>query len=177
MLILKYNSKWINNFELIQKTLLCNLTSCNVSIEHVGSTSIPQLGSKPIIDIDLVYFNLSDFAKIKDHLEKLGYYHNGNQGIVGREVFKRNNADHPILDTISHHLYVCHTNSQELQRHLLFRDYLRINEDARITYENLKLSIALQANQDKKKYARLKENQAKHFINGIIEKAEKQLNL
>lgn len=177
MLILKYNSKWINDFELIQKTLLCNLTSCNVSIEHVGSTAIPQLGSKPIIDIDLVYFDWNDFEKIKAHLESIGYYHNGNQGIVDREVFKRINTNHPILDTIAHHLYVCPNNSLELQRHLLFRDYLRKNKEARITYENLKFDIALQANQDKKKYAQLKEDQAKHFINGIIEKAEKQLNL
>ena len=72
---------------------------------------MPQLASKPIIDIDLVYFDWNDFEKIKAHLESIDYYHNGNQGIVDREVFKRINNNHPIVDTIAHHSYVCPSNS------------------------------------------------------------------
>jgi GrpB-like predicted nucleotidyltransferase (UPF0157 family) len=91
------------------------------------------LESKPIIDIDIVYKNQSHFGKIKFELTRMGYYHNGNQGIEQREVFKRNGkGTNRILDSITHHLYVCLNDSEELKRHILFRDYLRKNDSARI---------------------------------------------
>jgi GrpB-like predicted nucleotidyltransferase (UPF0157 family) len=108
-----------------------------LDIQHVGSTSVPNLASKPIIDI--IHRENTDFEKVKSSLEKLGYYYNGNQGIEGREVFKRyGKQGHEILDNIMHHLYVCKHDAVELQRHILFRDYLRKDELTRSYYEKLK---------------------------------------
>jgi len=114
------------------------------------------------------------FKEIKKNLVTLGYYHNGNQGIIGREVFKRNKqgVNHIELDSIPHHLYVCQINSDELRRHLFFRDYLRENSKKRIEYENLKYKIAEMAKQDRKEYAKLKEDMAKEFVESIIEKSK-----
>ena len=174
MLIQKYNAKWIEDFNQIKNILLQTLPNIGINIEHIGSTSIPNLAAKPIIDIDIVFDTSIDFETIKTGLNKIGYYHNGNQGIPNREAFKRNLTiqKHKVLDLITHHLYVCPIDSEELARHLLFRDYLSNNEPARMQYQKLKYEIAKKANQDKKEYAQLKEVLAKEFIESIIEKAK-----
>lgn len=178
MLIQKYQESWIADFNAIRKILDETLKNLNVSIEHIGSTSVPELAAKPIIDIDIIIDNYQSFPDVKQALESIGYYHNGNQGIENREVFKRAKLfNHSILDSITHHLYVCPIDSEELQKHICFRDYLIANADARIAYQNLKYEIAKQANQDKKTYAALKESIAKEFIAGVIEKAKKGQNL
>jgi GrpB-like predicted nucleotidyltransferase (UPF0157 family) len=171
MLIRKYQKSWITDFNAISEILRETLINLQISIEHIGSTSVPDLAAKPIIDIDIVFYKDTDFAEVKLRLEKIGYYHNGNQGIENREVFKRSKpANHKILDSIIHHLYVCRADSEELQRHILFRDYLIANEDVRTQYQTLKYKIAEEAGQDKKKYAALKEIKAKKFINSVIKK-------
>jgi GrpB-like predicted nucleotidyltransferase (UPF0157 family) len=170
MIIVKYNPEWINHFEKIKEKLSQCLMGIDVNIEHIGSTSVPKLAAKPIIDIDIIYYQVADFERINDNLESFGYYHNGNQGIEGREVFKRNAKQaNEILDKISHHLYVCKNDCEELHRHIFSRDYLRKNEIARKFYQNLKFQIAEEANQDRKLYAQLKQMKANSFINYIIE--------
>jgi GrpB-like predicted nucleotidyltransferase (UPF0157 family) len=131
---------------------------------------VQNLAAKPIIDLDIIYDKKEDFEKIKSGLEALGYYHNGNQGIEGREVFKRNRQQKDVvLDDITHHLYVCKADSKELERHLLFRDYLRKDAFARQYYQQLKLDLAAETNNNKSEYAALKELKANSFINYVIE--------
>jgi GrpB-like predicted nucleotidyltransferase (UPF0157 family) len=115
--------------------------------------------------------NINEIIK---RLQTLGYYHNGNQGIPQREVFKRDNSTrkHDVLDSITHHLYVCPRESEALKKHILFRDYLIANEKARKGYQELKYALEKEANYDRKKYAELKEAKATGFINHIVEKAE-----
>ena len=169
MLIKKYTADWITNFTDLKGEIDNGLCGLEYSIEHIGSTSVPNLDAKPIIDIDIIYKSISDFEKIKSGLIKIGYYHNGNQGIENREVFKRNGiVFNKVLDTIIHHLYVCPKNSKALERHLLFRDFLRKNYWARSEYQELKYELAEKANQDKKLYAELKELKANAFIDKII---------
>lgn len=169
MLISEYRLDWISHFEKIKQKLAGQLSGLFVAIEHVGSTSVPGLAAKPIIDVDVIYNKISEFENIKNKLEALGYYHNGNQGINGREVFKRNAKIHDtVLDEIAHHLYVCKKDCPELQRHILFRDYLKEHERARIFYAKLKYEIAEEARQDKKRYAEIKEIKAKAFINYCV---------
>jgi GrpB-like predicted nucleotidyltransferase (UPF0157 family) len=79
--------------------------------------------------------------------------------------------DHGVLDRIVHHLYVCPIDSEELQKHILFRDYLRANKEARLQYQNLKYAIAEETHQDRKHYAEEKEIKTSKFINALIEKA------
>ncbi|MBN8676196.1 MAG: GrpB family protein [Chitinophagales bacterium] len=173
LLIQEYNPQWASEFQAIQKIIMAALVDLPVSIEHIGSTAIPGLAAKPIIDIDIVMQEHTAFDTIKDRLATIGYNHHGNQGIPGREVFKRapTAAVQEVLDGVAHHLYVCPANSEELQRHLRFRDYLLTHEDARIQYEQLKYAIAEEVNQDRKQYAALKEIKATVFITDILEKA------
>lgn len=172
MLIQPYKSEWKNHFETIKEALLPSIRECILTIEHVGSTAVPGLSAKAIIDMDIVFEGEENFFLLKEELEKLGYYHNGDQGIPKREAFKRKeDGNHPIFDTISHHLYACPSDSPELKRHLNFRDYLRTHKEARKAYEELKFQIAEEVNQDKNEYSLLKETAAKAFIESILDQA------
>ncbi len=174
MLIKPYSPHWPHQFEQIRLILDKALTGLDYNIEHVGSTSVPELAAKAIIDINIIYDREAEFEQIKTALSGINYYHNGDQGIPLREAFKRSNSvNHPVLDRIPHHLYVCVKGSAPLNRHLLFRDHLRRSAEARETYESMKYALAARANQDRKRYAALKELHANDFIDSVIE-AERQ---
>ncbi len=171
MLLQKYTASWRSDFEEIKAVINSALKNQNIQIEHVGSTAIPNLDAKPIIDIDIIFTDLDSFEILKSALLKIGYYHNGDQGIPDREVFKRlGTLNHPVLDTKAHHLYVCPSHSKALQRHLRTRDYLAKNETARKYYQEMKYTLAHEANQDRKVYATLKELRLNDFIDSIVEK-------
>ncbi|TXD71356.1 GrpB family protein [Aequorivita antarctica] len=171
MLIKKYTTEWIKDFKDLKREIKIGLVGVEHKIEHIGSTSVPMLDSKPIIDIDIIYEHETFFEIIKNRLIKIGYYHNGNQGIEEREVFKRNGkCKNEILDTKLHHLYVCPSSSKALERHILSRNFLRKNDWARLKYQGMKYELAEKANQDRKLYADLKELNINDFIDSIIEK-------
>ena len=169
-LIQLYTSDWKTQFETIQKILSATLDGFILDIEHVGSTAVPDLAAKAIIDLDIVYENGAVFPQIREKLETLGYYHNGDQGVPYREAFKRKKeiVSNSFLDTIPYHLYACPLDSPELKRHLLLRDFLRNNEWARLEYTTIKMEIAAQTQQDKAAYSLLKESVATPFIDKIL---------
>ncbi|HOZ39113.1 MAG TPA: GrpB family protein [Anaerolineaceae bacterium] len=136
--VVPYDPAWQAHFDKLQQYLLGTLTGQNVRVEHVGSTSVPGLAAKPILDIDIVLQNGTDFGQVKVALESRGYYHIGDLGISGREVFKYENKP----QFMSHHLYVLSEDSEELKRHLTFRDWLRSHPEDRELYANTKLMAA-----------------------------------
>lgn len=91
MVIESYNPKWLQQFILIKQMLERNLREY-ISIEHVGSTSIPGMKAKPIIDIDVVVQDEAQFLSVKEDLEKIGYVYKGDLGISGREAFDEYNS-------------------------------------------------------------------------------------
>lgn len=104
MVLEKYTFNWVKNFTNIKREIEIAFDEMEYPIEHIGSTAVPNLDSKPIIDIGIIYSDPSDFETIKLRLEKLGYVHHGNQGIEDREVFKRNGkCTNKVLDTIKPH--------------------------------------------------------------------------
>ena len=173
MVIVEYNKDWIKDFNQIKKILIKKLTKI-VKIEHVGSTAIIGIYSKPIIDIDIVINNKNDFDIIKKELESIGYFHNGDQGITGREAFNRNSViRNEILDKIKHHLYVCDKDNEELNRHILFRDYLNKYDEVKNEYNKIKMEIIEKyGNEDREKYVFIKETKYKWFFEKVLEEAE-----
>ena len=119
-----------------------------VGIEHVGSTSVEGLSAKPCIDIDVVIKDYSVFDEVIEKLEAIGYIHEGNLGIKNREAFKY--LDKPHLKT--HHLYVCPQQSEELYRHITFRDFLRRTPEAVKRYSAVKEKAAQLFPNDIEKY-------------------------
>lgn len=132
----EYNPFWSDEFKKIKTELMSVLLGKVISIEHVGSTAVKGLAAKPIIDIDVVIDG--NFDKVREALKTLGYYHEGDLGIKGREAFAYVNKEHLML----HHLYVCNFDNGELHRHLSFRNHLRQNEEDRIRYSNIKKIMA-----------------------------------
>lgn len=131
-----YNLQWKNEFERIKSELLTVLSGKINSIEHVGSTSVEGLAAKPIIDIDVVIDK--NFEEVKKALESIGYIHEGDLGISGREAFGYNNKSHLMV----HHLYVCNKDNEELFKHITFRDYLKQHKEERDRYSSIKKEMA-----------------------------------
>ena len=148
----EYNPEWENEFHKIEDALLCVLAGKVVSIEHVGSTSVKGLPAKPIIDIDIVIDD--NFGEVRSLLEKMGYCHEGDLGISGRDAFKYEGKPHLMI----HHLYVCKKDNEELQRHIAFRNYLREHPDIRERYGNVKKEMALQYPDDRDSYIKGKSS-------------------
>ena len=96
------------------------------------------LSAKPCIDIDVVIKDYSEFDKIVSKLGAIGYIHEGDLGIKDREAFKYADKPHLML----HHLYVCPLYSEELRRHITFRDFLRHNPKAVNEYSSVKEKAA-----------------------------------
>lgn len=136
--VVDYNPAWPGEFEKIQAYLQPVLADGVSAIEHVGSTSVPGLAAKPIIDLDLVISSMQTFESVLATLKTLGYQYDGNKGIPGREAF----SYQALPGLMQHHLYVCPQDSPELKRHLKFRDYLRNHSEACIAYGNLKKQAA-----------------------------------
>jgi len=132
-----YTPIWKEEFKKIKNELLTTLSGQVISIEHVGSTAVEGLCAKPIIDIDIVIDN--NFEEVKRLLETVGYTHEGDLGIAGREAFKYANKSHLMM----HHLYVCNKDNDELYRHITFRDFLRSHEKDRELYSTIKKEMAL----------------------------------
>ena len=126
MILEKHNTNWRLEFKRLKHVYIQTSGEYILGIEHIGSTSIPDLMAKPILDIDIFIQDYKVFPNIKNRLESLGYYHNGDQGIPYREAFKRKDEDVPYFDSeknwMLHHLYVCPEFSTELKRHIRFRE-------------------------------------------------------
>ena len=114
----------------------CTLGSLGSRIEHVGSTSVPGLPAKPIIDMDVVIESADQLEDVAARLTEIGYEGRGDLGVTGRYAFK-SPAGLP-----DHHLYVCARDNAELHRHLAFRDYLRSHHAEAVAYGRLKQSLA-----------------------------------
>ncbi len=137
VVVLPYQEEWQTDFQKIAEELRVALGELAIKIEHVGSTAVEGLAAKPIIDIDVVIVS-EDFPKVVQCLADIGYWHEGNLGIDGREAFAYSGKEHLQC----HHLYVCPEESKELARHLAFRDYLRNHPDAVATYGAVKMEAA-----------------------------------
>ena len=134
VIVESYNSEWKRDFEDIRSELMAVLDGKVISIEHVGSTSVEGLSAKPIIDIDVVIEDEDAFPEVKAAMESIGYTHEGDLGIPGREAFKYKGKEH----LRKHHLYVCTKDADELKRHISFRDYLRTHPEAVREYGRIK---------------------------------------
>lgn len=150
--VLPYDESWQSDFEAIRKELESALGDLIVGIEHVGSTSVKGLSAKPCIDLDVIIRDNSVFGPVAGRLEEIGYIHEGDLGIPGREAFKY--LDKPHLQ--KHHLYVCPRDSRELHRHITFRDFLRNNPEAAKKYGAVKETAARLYPDDIDQYIRYK---------------------
>ncbi len=165
VIVMPYNEEWKKAFSDIKNELDDALGDLALSIEHVGSTSVEGLSAKPIIDIDVVIEDISKLESVIAALKKIGYRHEGDLGVPGREAFKYDGKEH----LMKHHLYVCAKDAKELKRHLAFRDYLRTHADAVEAYGKVKEEGARLYPEDIDKYIEYKSPVIEDIYNKIFE--------
>ena len=138
VVVLTYDVAWKTAFEKIINEIEAEIGDLIIGIEHVGSTSVEGMSAKPCIDIDVIIKDYSVFGEVVRKLGAIGYIHEGDLGIKDREAFKYTDKPHLML----HHLYVCPQYSEELRRHITFRDFLRRTPEAVRKYSLVKEKAA-----------------------------------
>ncbi len=138
IVVVDYDPGWAETFERLRSQIWPVVADIATAAEHVGSTSVPGLAAKPIVDIDLVVPTAADVPAAIARLATLGYVHSGNLGVEGREAF-RSPGSMP-----RHHLYLCPRDSLALANHLAVRNHLREHPEVAREYGDLKKRLAAQ---------------------------------
>jgi len=133
---------WPARFERVASDLTAALRSVpGAVVEHVGSTAVPGLAAKPVIDVDVIVAE-DDLPAAIAALTSVGYAHRGDLGVEGREAF------HPPDEDPRRNVYVCVAGNLNVRNHLAVRDVLRSRDDLRDEYGAVKLSLAREADLD-----------------------------
>jgi len=146
VVVVPYDPEWPRTFEAVRARIAPHLGELAVGIEHVGSTAVPRLDAKPIVDVDVVVRRDEDVAEAIRLLATIGYVHLGDLGVAGREAFRAA----PGLPR--HHLYVCAAGSAALRAHLTLRDALRNDPELVAAYGALKRELAQWYRDDRDSY-------------------------
>jgi GrpB-like predicted nucleotidyltransferase (UPF0157 family) len=133
-----YDPQWPVLFSELHDRIWPTLRDVALAVEHVGSTAVPGLAAKPVIDLDVVVASRREVPLAIARLADLGYEHRGNLGIEDREAFVTPAA------LPAHHLYVCPHDSVALRNHLVLRDHLRSHPSDAAAYGQLKIHLAQQ---------------------------------
>lgn len=142
IVVVDYDPAWPAVFEQLRSNVWPSVKEFALSIEHVGSTAVPGLAAKPVIDIDLVVPAQEQVAHAIEALTGLGYEHRGDLGVEGREAFGQPDG------LRKHHMYVCLEGTLSLINHLSVRDYLRTHPAAATEYGELKKRLAREFTHD-----------------------------
>ena len=158
--VVGYDATWPAGFALLRERIWPHVAKLAVAIEHVGSTSVVGLAAKPIIDIDIVIPSAEGLPEVISRLAKLGYSHQGDMGVAGREAFSAACNEPP------HHLYVCLARGLALENHLTLRDHLRSNPADAAAYSVLKRRLAAEHPYDADAYTEGKTD----FVLGVLKR-------
>lgn len=154
--VVKHNPNWVNEFKSESKKLQDLLGDIISHIHHIGSTAVPNLMAKPIIDIMLDIRDLDRLDTKSAGMKNLGYEVVGEGGITGRRYFRKGG------DNRTHQIHAFKSGDPNLIRHLVFRDYLKAHKKIAEEYGKLKLSIALRCNNDIEQYCDEKDDFVKY---------------
>jgi len=159
----RYDRRWPQLFRRECARLRRALRKKVVEIEHVGSTAVPGLSAKPVLDIALTVKALGEVKVLVAPLAKLGYEYQGIYGLPGRHFFVRG-------EPRTHHLHVVRTDSQHWRVWRLFRDYLRRHPDEAAGYEKFKRDKARKYADDRAAYTGSKSR----FVARMLKKAREE---
>ena len=154
--IVEYNPNWPALYEQERVLVAAALGEIATEVHHVGSTAVPGLSAKPIIDIMVAVTSLTLPEDYDSKLAPLGYeYHDSEE--AGRLFFRKGTPR-------THHVHIVESGSWTLRRHLLFRDYLRAHPQTMQQYVRLKQELAIRFESDRKAYTEAKTE----FVESIV---------
>jgi GrpB-like predicted nucleotidyltransferase (UPF0157 family) len=155
LVVRAYDPRWPREFDRLRQRALTVLGDLAVAVEHVGSTAIPGLAGKPVIDLDIVVSSPEDVSVALDRLATVGYEREGRGGVVA--TVGGLTATHWPREERRHHLYIVIAGSRVHRERLAFRDYLRAHPEQTRRYADRKLHAAQDAAGDWERYTELKQ--------------------
>jgi GrpB-like predicted nucleotidyltransferase (UPF0157 family) len=157
--VVPYDPAWpaLFNDEAARLAPVLSAHGVALRLEHTGSTAVSGLAAKPILDILAGWETEDARARAIRALESAGYVHRGEQGIPGRDFFRRG-------DPRQYHLHLTRVGSTFWNDHLTFRDHLRASPKAAQAYAALKLALAERYPTDRERYTDAKEE----FVRGVL---------
>jgi GrpB-like predicted nucleotidyltransferase (UPF0157 family) len=169
-----YDPQWPTWFETVCNYVWPAIEDIALRIDHVGSTSVPGLAAKPLIDMDIVVASPEDFREVAQRLAGIGYRRRGDLGVEGREAFTAiNENDRPPHNLPPHNLYLVVEDNKAHMDHWLLRDLLIGDADARQRYADLKRRNVELANDDMEVYVAGKAS----FVAELLTRARRERGL
>lgn len=160
--LMVYQTVWHELFLEEQTRLRKALGEAALDVQHIGSTAVPGLSAKPILDIGVAVRDFDEAFGLVKPLEALGYEYRGEKGVARRHLFVKGPPDRR-----THHLHGIEHETDEWHNLLFFRDYLRVHPEAVARYQTLKSQLAKQFSKDREAYTG-----GKHaFIRDILSRA------
>ena len=133
--VVGWSPRWADQFDEVAAVLREALRDVrSATVEHVGSTSVPGLAAKPVLDIDVIV-DPADVPAAVAALESVGHVHRGDLGVTGREAFHAPGEPR-------RNVYVCTAGTANVRNHLAVRDVLHSRDDLRDAYASVKLALA-----------------------------------
>jgi len=166
--IVPYDSRWPREFAAEAARIRDALGPLAVRIDHVGSTAVPGLAAKAVIDIQVSVVSLSPRGWLVPRMLELGYFHLDLGGFdLVYPYFRR-----PEAWPHSHHVHACESGGEQERRHLVFRDYLRRHPQRAAEYAALKRQLATlhpgRDHDERERYSIAKSS----FVEAAIEAAD-----
>jgi GrpB-like predicted nucleotidyltransferase (UPF0157 family) len=160
--VVPYNPNWASLFQTEAEQIIKVLGEEVVKIHHVGSTAIPGIYAKPIIDFLVEVRHIDIIDNFNENMQTIGYEAHGEYGIPGRRFFTKE-QNHKR----THHVHIFRTRDPEFQRHLAFRDYLNAHPEEAQRYSRLKQKLAHEFSKNSVSYTSGKDD----FIRAVERKA------
>ncbi|MDP3900054.1 MAG: GrpB family protein [bacterium] len=164
--LVPFSHGWKRSFNAERNKLKKVLGHNAIKIEHVGSTAIPGMVAKPIIDIAVIVPSFQLFKKYIPALAKIGYKHKADDDRVDRFFFPKGS-----IQKRTHYLHVGEVNTHYVGDMILFRDYLLVHDNERQRYIALKQELARKHSNERRIYT----DKKKDFVNKVVRKARKLL--
>ena len=161
-----HDPKWRQEFQHEAARISAAAGGNAVAVHHIGSTAIPAVYAKPVIDVLLVVRDLAALDEKQAEMEALGYQARGEYGIPGRRFFRRDDEH----GDRTHQIHAFEDGSPQVTRHLAFRDYMIAHPEAAEAYSDLKRDLAAQHPNDIEAYMDGKDE----FIREIDERTEQE---
>jgi GrpB-like predicted nucleotidyltransferase (UPF0157 family) len=136
--VVPHNPRWREAFEAEAKHIAAALGANVVAVHHIGSTAIPNIYAKPIVDLLIEVRDIAEVDGRSSAMESHGYEVMGEYGIPGRRYFRKDNEE----GIRTHHVHAFKAGSAEVERHLAFRDYMIAHPEDAQRYSELKRKLA-----------------------------------
>jgi GrpB-like predicted nucleotidyltransferase (UPF0157 family) len=156
-----YSESWISLFELEFRLLKDRFNQVFQNLYHIGSTSVPNLTAKPIIDVIAEVRSLELLDSQEKEFVDLGYEVKGENGILNRRYYIKRNDGKRVI-----HLHCYEKGNPEIHKHLKFKNILLVDRNILLEYEKLKIDLGVSSKDDRLKYTQGKTE----FINRILNK-------